>query len=213
MCGRRDVRPQGCAAAGTAIGTRPRGPGRGDSHESESRGQPRGAALRRPQGRSCGAGASWGPRQWPRRRAPSVVDCGARGRRAPSSYGLRCAAARRSPCCCWSCCCRTPNPRFAPGLARLRVQRATREARPRGRPNRSLSHCRPKRRRDGESGTNRREHCRADSDGGDFGSEMVHSVPPVARPAGRHAMRRPSGVTTPRCRRLVRSARRRRRTR
>ncbi len=129
-------------------------------------------------------------------------------RRTLSSYGSRCAASRRSPCCC-----RTPNPRLAPGLARLRVQRTTREARPRSRPNRPLSHCRPKRRRDSESGTNRREHCRADSDGGDFGSEKVHSVPPVARPAERHAMRRPSGVTAPRCRRLVRSTRRRRRTR
>ena len=89
-------------------------------------------------------------------------------------------------------------------------------ARPRGRPNRPLLHCRPKRRGDGESGTNRREDCRADSDSGDFGSEKVrdvHSVPPVSRPAGHHATRRPSGVTTPRCRRLVRSARRRRRTR
>ena len=41
----------------------------------------------------------------------------------------------------------------------------------------------------------------------------MYSVPPVSRPAGHHATRRPSGVTAPRCRRLVRSARRRRRTR
>ena len=109
-----------------------------------------------------------------------------------------------------------PTPRFATGLARLPVQRATRAVRPRGRPNRSLSHCRPKRQGDGESGTNRREDCRADSDSGDLGNEMVrdvHSVPPVDRPAGHHATRRPSGVTTPRCRRLGRSARRRWRTR
>ena len=199
--GRGDSHVRSRAAPGTAMR------GRRDSHQHGSRGQPCDAVLRRPQGRARGAS------QWPRRHAPGAMDCGVRGRRAPRSSGSRCAAARRSPCCCWSCCCRTPNPRFATGLARLRVQRATREARPRSRPNRSLSHCRPKRRRDGESGTNRREHCRADSDGGDFGSEKVHSVPPVARPAGRHAMRRPSGVTAPRCRRLGRSARRRWRTR
>ena len=160
------------------------------------------------------------PRPW-----GQPVAAAARARR----YGLRCAAAacakslwiamcgaRRSPCCCWSWCRSTRNPRFAAGLARLRIRRATREARPRSRPNRPLLHCRPKRRGDGESGTNRREDCRADSDGGDLGSEKVrdvHSVPPIRRPAGRHAMRRPYGVTAPRCRRLGRSARRRRRTR
>ena len=173
------------------------------------------------------------PRPW-----GEPVAAAARARR----YGLRCAAAacakslwiavcgggvrqvvmdrgavaRRSPCCCWSLCCSTPNPRFATGLARLRVRRATRAARPRSRRNRPLLHCRPKRRGDGESGTNRREDCRADSDGCDLGSEKVrdvHSVPPIRRPGGRHAMRRPYGVTAPRCRRLGRSARRRWRTR
>ena len=206
------TRPRGqpCAAAGTAISM-----GRGDSHATPYCDDRKAA----PVGPASGRG---GARQ-------AAMDCGVRRRRAPSRYGVavcgggvrqvvmdRGAVARRSPRCCWSWCCSMPNPRFATGLAGLRVRRATRAARPRIRPNRPLLHCRPKRRGDGESGTNRREDYRANGDGCDLGSEKVrdvHSVPPIRRPAGRHPMRRPYGVTTPRCRRLGRSARRRWRTR
>ncbi len=169
-------------------------------------GQPLAAAARaRRYGLRCAAAAC----------AKSLWGRGVRGRRAPSGYGSRCGGATVAVLLL-VLCCSTPNPRFATGLARLRVRRATRAARPRSRRNRPLLHCRPKRRGDGESGTNRREDCRADSDGCDLGSEKVrdvHSVPPIRRPAGRHAMRRPYGVTAPRCRRLGRSARRRWRTR
>ena len=224
----------GTAVAGTMCGDSQSG--HGGSHVQRRQGQP--CASGRRGSNERGHGGSHVPvvgtasrcrtatTARPRRVGPAPVAAAARARR----YGLRCAgaacakwlwiarcaAARRSPRCCWSWCCSMPNPRFATGLARLRVRRATREARPRSRPNRPLLHCRPKRRGNGESGTNRREDYRADGDGGDLGSEKVrdvHSVPPIRRPAGRHAMRRPYGVTAPRCRRLGRSARRRWRTR
>ena len=169
-------------------------------------GQPVAAAARaRRYGLRCAAAAC----------AKSLWGRGVRGQRAPSGYGLRCGGATVAVLLL-VVVLQHAEPRFATGLAGLRVRRATRAARPRNRPNRPLLHCRPKRRGDGESGTNRREDYRANGDGCDLGSEKVrdvHSVPPIRRPAGRHPMRRASGVTTPRCRRLGRSARRRWRTR